>query len=288
MPAQDDNDDYCSSCGGNGELICCDGCTRSFHFNCVDPVIMQDSMPVEWFCNVCRARRDPASLPGHSGAFALMLEKLDAKNSSAFRLPALVRDCFEGVRTGVDGEYEEAVPTTKPARCVFPPPPFSADWSWAFADNRHRKKKNEEEQTPDFFRLTDQEGNPVICHGCQKSSSSNRAIIPCSVCGIYWHTDCLDPPLSNPPIPARNWKCPLHVDDMTSKVPGVLGPAHRPRRVKNAPVIRPAFSRGFTNNGLIEVEPDLDEDHSGWRNVETYGRIVRLPEKGILLDFLSR
>jgi hypothetical protein len=114
--AQDDNDDYCSSCGGNGELICCDGCTRSFHFSCVDPVIMQDSMPVEWFCNVCRTKRDPAGLPVHNGAFALILEKLDAKNSSAFRLPVTVRDAFEGVRTGADGEYEEIVAATKPAR----------------------------------------------------------------------------------------------------------------------------------------------------------------------------
>lgn len=73
-------------------------------------------MPVEWFCNVCRANRDPAGLPTHGGAFALMLEKLDVKNSSAFRLPAAVRDRFEGVRTGVDGEYEEAVAPVKPTR----------------------------------------------------------------------------------------------------------------------------------------------------------------------------
>ncbi|GAB1320186.1 hypothetical protein MFIFM68171_10396 [Madurella fahalii] len=263
---EDDNDDYCSSCGGNGELICCDGCTRSFHFKCVDPVIMQDSMPVEWFCNVCRTRRDPAGFPEHNGAFALMLEKLDAKNSSAFRLPGYVRDCFEGVRTGVDGEYEEIVPTTKPAR----------------------KKKNDEEQIPDFFRLRDQDGNAVICHGCQKSSSSNRAIIPCSVCGVFWHLDCLDPPMANPPVPSRTWKCPLHVNDLLDKIPGVLGPAHRLRKLKNAPVIRPAFCRGFVNNGLVEIELDDEEDKSGWRNVETYGRIVRLPEKGIKLDFLSR
>jgi hypothetical protein len=113
---QDDNDDYCSSCGGNGELICCDGCTRSFHFSCVDPVLRHDAMPVEWFCNVCRANRDPARLPSHSGAFGLLLEKLDARNSSAFRLPGPIRDRFEGVRTGADGEYEEVTNVVKPAR----------------------------------------------------------------------------------------------------------------------------------------------------------------------------
>lgn len=156
------------------------------------------------------------------------------------------------------------------------------------ADCGHSKKKNDEEQIPDFFRLRDQDGNAVICHGCQKSSSSNRAIIPCSVCGVFWHLDCLDPPMANPPVPSRTWKCPLHVNDLLDKIPGVLGPAHRPRRLKDAPVIRPTFSRGFVNNGFVEIELDDEEDKSGWRNVETYGRVVRLPEKGIKLDFLSR
>ncbi|KAL2017019.1 hypothetical protein VTK56DRAFT_2663 [Thermocarpiscus australiensis] len=262
---EDDNDDYCSSCGGNGELICCDGCTRAFHFSCVDPVLLPDDMPVEWFCNVCRMNRDPAGVPAHRGSFALMLERLEVKNSSAFRLPGPVRERFEGVRTGVDGEYEEIVTTVKPAR----------------------KKKSDEDQIPDLFRLRDAEGNSAICHGCQKSSSANRAIIPCSVCGIFWHLDCLDPPLANPPV-LRTWKCPLHIDDLLVKVPGTLAPAHRFRKIKDAPVIRPAFSRGFANNGYIEVELDDSEDESGWKNVETYGRTVRLPEKGIKLDFLSR
>lgn len=71
-------------------------------------------MPVEWFCNVCRVHRDPARLPTHGGTFAVMLEKLDARNSSAFRLPGHVRDRFDGVRTGPDGEYEEIANVPKP------------------------------------------------------------------------------------------------------------------------------------------------------------------------------
>ncbi|KAK0722319.1 hypothetical protein B0T26DRAFT_641949 [Lasiosphaeria miniovina] len=263
---EDDNDDYCSSCGGNGELVCCDGCTRSFHFSCVDPPLRQDSMPADWFCNVCRTARDSASLPIHTGALALLLERLDAKNSSAFRLPDHVRDYFEGVQTGVDGEYEETPTVTKPGKYV---------------------KKAEEEPVPDFFRLRDADGNAVVCHNCQKSSSSNRAIIPCSLCGLFWHLDCLDPPLANPPV-LRTWRCPCHIDDLLARLPGALGPAHRFRKIKGAPVIEPTFSRGYVNNGHIEVELDASEDESGWRDVETYGKTVRLSEKGIKLDFLSR
>lgn len=231
----------------------------------MDPPLIHDSMPADWFCNVCRTSRDPAAFPTHSGAFALLNEKLDAKNSSAFRLPVPVRELFEGVRTGVDGEYEEAVNLPKVPK----------------------KKKNDEDAIPDLFRLRDAEGGAVICHCCQKSSSSNRAIIPCGACGLFWHLDCLDPPLANPPV-LRTWKCPCHIEEVLSKVPGTLGPAHRFRKIKNASVIKPAFSRGFINNGYIEVDLDGSEDESGWKNVQTYGRTVRLPEKGIKLDFLSR
>ncbi|KAJ4304111.1 hypothetical protein N0V88_001721 [Collariella sp. IMI 366227] len=263
---EDDNDDYCSSCGGNGELVCCDGCTRSFHFTCVDPVLSPDAMPVEWFCNICRVQRDPGALPSNGGAFASLLDKLAVKNSSAFRLPPVVRDRFEGVRTGVDGEYEEIVPVVKPAT---------------------RKKKNDEDQAPDFFRTRDADGKIALCHSCDEVSTSNRPILPCSQCGIFWHMDCLDPPATYPPHP-RSFRCPLHADELLAKIGESLGSSHKHRRIKDAPVIRPVFSRGYANNGWIEVDLDDSGDETGWRDVVTFGRTVRLSEKGIKLDFLSR
>lgn len=150
----------------------------------------------------------------------------------------------------------------------------------------NRKKKNEEDQVPDFFRLRDADGNAAICHVCQKSSSSNRAIIPCSVCGLYWHLDCLDPPLALPP-PLRTWRCPLHTDDLLDRLVS-LGPAHKHRKIKDAPVIRPAFTRGYVNNGYVHIDLDDSDNESGWRDLETFGRTVRLSEKGIKLDFFSR
>jgi PHD-finger len=105
---QDENDDYCSACGGNGELLCCDGCIRSFHFSCVDPPIDPDHPPVDdWFCQSCQAKKVPPPKRPR-GLFSSVLDNLDKKNPNSFSLPRDIRDYFEGVKTGEEGEYEEA------------------------------------------------------------------------------------------------------------------------------------------------------------------------------------
>lgn len=157
-------------------------------------------------------------------------------------------------------------------------------WS---ADTSCRNKKGYEE-APDFFKLRESDGTPVICNSCNKSATDNRAIIMCSRqgCGLYWHLDCLDPPLSNPPV-VRTWECPAHTEDLLAVHPSVMGPAHRVRRIKNARPIVQAFKRGMKNNGLIEVVHDDNED-SEWEDYEEFGRTYRLSAKGIKLDFISR
>lgn len=264
LAAQDENDDYCASCGGNGELLCCDGCTRSFHLSCVDPPLVDDQMPAEWFCNTCLSSRDPTWVTHRSGPFGALLVRLDARNSSAFRLPQEVREYFVDVQTGADGEYEEVAVVPKTTK----------------------KRKAEEEQIPDFYRQRDNEGNPVLCHNCNQAAKDDRVIIQCSACGLFWHLDCVDPPLAVPPV-LRTWKCPAHVEELLEKVPGYLAPAHKFRKVKGAPSIEPAFSRGNVNNGFIEVVEE-SEDESGLKEYSSYGRIYRLSAKGIKLDFLSR
>lgn len=115
-------------------------------------------------------------------------------------------------------------------------------------------------------------------------------IIPCGFCGLSWHLDCLDPPLAKEPPLAKKWRCPAHVDDLLAVVPGNLGPAHRFRKIKNASVITPAFSRGTKNNGFIEIEnaPSDDEDDQDFFQLAQYGCVYKLPEEGIKLDFISQ
>ncbi|GKT46676.1 uncharacterized protein ColSpa_06857 [Colletotrichum spaethianum] len=259
---QDENDDYCSACGGVGELVCCENCSRSFHFECVD-LGLGDTLPEEWFCNVCFSNRYPTRVPEHKGPFGGLLNSLEKTNPQAFKLPQRVQVYFEGVKVGPEGEYEDIVVPTKP-------------------------KKKGYEEAPDFFKVRDADGSAVLCHNCQHPAADNRAILPCSQCGLYWHLDCLDPPLAIPPV-LRTWRCPMHVDDLLAELPKELAPAHRFRKIKGAPVITPAFSRGMKNNGVIEIEEEeSEEEETGWNDVKTFGRVYKLPAKGVVLDFISQ
>ncbi|KAI8279064.1 hypothetical protein K4K60_005848 [Colletotrichum sp. SAR11_57] len=258
---QDENDDYCSACGGVGELVCCENCSRSFHFECVD-LGLGDTLPEEWFCNVCFSTRYPTRVPEHKGPFGGLLNGLEKTNPQAFKLPRPVQLYFEGVKIGPEGEYEDVVVPTKP-------------------------KKKGYEEAPDFFKVRDADGSAVLCHNCQHPAADNRAIIPCSLCGLYWHLDCLDPPLAIPPV-VRTWRCPVHADDLLATLPEQLTPAHRFRKIKGAPTITPAFSRGMRNNGFIEIEEEESSDETGWSDVKTFGRVYKLPAKGVVLDFISQ
>ncbi|RBR19081.1 uncharacterized protein FIESC28_05752 [Fusarium coffeatum] len=260
-----DNDEDCSACGAAGDVVCCDGCPRSFHFECVG-MIPSDHLPDEWFCNECLYKRYPSRMPAFKGVFAAALTNLEKSIPRAFSLPKKLQTRFEGVKAATDGDYEEVI------------------------TSKTTKKKNGYEELPDFFKQRD-EGQAVICHGCQKPATDVRAIIPCSVCLFYWHIDCLDPPLAVPPV-LKNWRCPLHPEEIMADV-RPLAPAHRFRKIKGAQTIVPAFSRGIKNNGHIEVdwsdESDIEStNNSGWPDPDSFGRAYKLPAKGIVLDFIEQ
>lgn len=112
-----ENDENCSACGNTGDVVCCDGCPRSFHFECVD-MVRSDHLPDEWYCNECLIRRYPSRVPVHRGILGSALNNLEKSIPRAFSLPKSVQNRFEGVKAGADGDYEELV-TNKPAKYVF-------------------------------------------------------------------------------------------------------------------------------------------------------------------------
>jgi hypothetical protein len=60
--------------------------------------------------------------------------------------------------------------------------------------------------------------------------------------------------------------------------------------VKGRSAIKPALKRGIRNDGHVEVEAaeSGDEDDKDFFEDREYGRVYMLPEKGIILDFISR
>ncbi|CZT51667.1 uncharacterized protein RSE6_12845 [Rhynchosporium secalis] len=269
MTQDGDNDEFCSACGGNGDLLCCDGCTRSFHFKCVDPPMIEGSasLPDEWFCNSCLLGRNGRYDDENGGVWGPLIAAFENKNPRSFRLPEPIREYFEDVKTGADGEYEESVP----------PKPKNNKAGW--------------EEAPDYFRKKDAKGKIILCHRCNgEASTPNRMIIPCSFCGLYWHLDCIDVPLAKEPGAGRQWRCPAHVDDLLAILPATLAPAHRFRKIKGASVIKPAVTRGLKNNGHIEIENDAseDEEEQGFYELREFGHVYKLPETSLKLDFISR
>lgn len=140
----------------------------------------------------------------------------------------------------------------------------------------------------------------MLCYFCGKSSIGHRPIIQCDFCNESWHLDCLDPPLANPPARTlegkkiHDWMCPLHIDHELRQIDvGMLAPRRKVhlRRPKQARIVEPALSRGFRNNGVVDIAEDESEDSgSEFFDDETAeeGVVYRMPASGIKLDFIDK
>ena len=110
--SQQDNDDFCAVCNGSGKFLCCERCPRSFHFTCLDPPLEVEPEGV-WFCRKCQAQANPP--PKHpKGIWAPLLDAIDRRNPTSYRLPIGIREYFEGVGTGKYGEYVDAADVRRP------------------------------------------------------------------------------------------------------------------------------------------------------------------------------
>lgn len=89
--------------------MCCDSCSKSFHFECVD--IDLDKLPDEWFCYECLAKRGELPTNPSTGPFRSLIAILERTNPRSFALPNKLQTYFEGVKAGSDGAYEEVTAT---------------------------------------------------------------------------------------------------------------------------------------------------------------------------------
>ncbi|KZP01235.1 hypothetical protein CALVIDRAFT_127838 [Calocera viscosa TUFC12733] len=267
------NKDYCETCGGIGEFICCDGCTRSYHFLCLNPPVELDDIPEDkWFCAVCLYNRKSHPKPTNRFLGALA-QRVEGDSPKIFKLPDPIREYFKNVTTGPGGEYVQ---------------------QGQARGGRLNKYGAVEERDP--YRLKDKNGKPILCYKCKgpavpltlpeavqrrtragtTSKSVPRPIISCDFCTQHWHYDCLEPPLVHPPANWKKWQCPLHVEQVfpMKRIPA--------KGVKTIEVQQ----RNRPNNGIIDVVFG-EEDLASMKveNVVINGKRYRIPEKTIILDF---
>lgn len=258
------NEDFCSACKKYGRFLCCESCPRSFHFSCIEPPIDEDNLPEDaWHCTLCRTKRCPPPRQPR-GLFAFLMEYIIRNNPREFSLPLSIREYFEGVSTGPNGEYQDLV------------------------EHRNQKcgrQKFLEERDP--FQLEDKNGNPILCYKCSENAMNGKAIVSCDHCSLHWHIDCIDPPMSGIPAASRKWMCPNHAYHVTPKI----------RQPKKSKILDVCLKRGFKNNGNIEIDNTEEEEKELLKTKERYSfddsYIInniryRLPENGVKLDFLDK
>lgn len=62
----------------------------------------------EWLCATCRARHHRQE-PQSRGFFGRLLNNVDDANPKAYAMSSYIRNYFEGVKTGEEGEYQDVV-----------------------------------------------------------------------------------------------------------------------------------------------------------------------------------
>lgn len=295
---QSESDDFCSACRGAGEFVCCENCPRVFHLLCCDPPRTQVPDGA-FYCYECNAK---SAAPDDSAdsypSLGPLFNKLERTNPRAFALPSDIQNNFEGVSARPDGSYSEEVKKF----------PLAKNSGYGY-------------QRPEYTKLIDADHKVILCTQCGVSSGNKRQMLKCDFCHAYWHLDCVDPPLANPPhisLEASQrdaWRCPRHIEhdlrsglllqnDLSSKdgdseMADAAPVARVPRRVrvrKQPEYVESTFSRGMRNNGLIDITNDPDDDTDGEGNYvfgdneskDVNSKIFRVPEKGLILDFVSK
>ncbi|GAA5978476.1 hypothetical protein JCM10908_004370 [Rhodotorula pacifica] len=255
------NHDYCDSCGGKGQFLCCEGgCLRSFHFTCLEPPLDLEEVPEDesWFCKTCRAAAHPPARP-RAGFFSELIYKVETENPKQFTLPNELKNYFRNVAVGTNGEFIDSFEHRPPSKIT-------------------GRAIGQEDR--DGYRLKDKNGRPIICYNCDEAASAmkHRRIVSCDFCDQHWHLDCLDPPMSGMPPPTRKWMCPLHADHLV------------PRKRQTKSTTTQTIERPYRpNNGDIIILPHQEAAAGGEVEEMTVNRVrYQLPEQTVVLDFWNR
>lgn len=227
-PGRGHNHDSCDACGEGGDLICCDVCPASFHLMCHDPPLDEEDIPMgRWACHQCRVSGpddDRTSVSsGKSNKSAKGIKRKDKEDDKPTTSVTGRSDANDKRVCAGGREYEisdsplatliKAAAAINPKQFTLPfemtlPVCFPGEPKIAVKSNGTRKgaqKKKAHELDNGLVPLP-----AKLCFQCNKSCRIGP-LIPCDYCQLFFHLDCLDPPLTTPPM--GKWMCPNHPEN---------------------------------------------------------------------------
>ncbi|XP_076750528.1 uncharacterized protein LOC143423238 isoform X2 [Xylocopa sonorina] len=183
------NHDICDACRDGGELICCDKCPASYHLQCHYPAVDPSDIPNgEWLCYACRcaAKRNLLDNKGND----------KNKKKSALEVLALAASLVN------PREFE--LPKELQLPIMFPGS-NKVDYVSGRRGKQQSGSNNGKNHCLDNNLLVPLPAR--LCFECGRSCRK-APLIACDYCPLYFHQDCLDPPLTAFPI--GRWMCPNH------------------------------------------------------------------------------
>lgn len=184
------NRDFCDACRDGGELICCDKCPASYHLQCHYPAVDPTDIPNgEWLCYACRC--------------ASKRELLDSKGNEKKKKSALE---VLALAASLVNPREFELPKELQLPIMFP-----GSNKVDYVSGRRGKQFSSSYNNVGKSHCLD--SNLMVplparlCFECGRSCRK-APLIACDYCPLYFHQDCLDPPLTA--LPIGRWMCPNH------------------------------------------------------------------------------
>lgn len=235
-PGRGHNNDTCDACGEGGDLICCDRCPSSFHLGCHDPPLSEQDIPNGlWICHTCKMTdqgsaiqetRSEASIAecGQITKIKKMRNRSVSRKNSTTSAGA---DKATAIDERVEKELEDMSNLSpleqliRAARILNPrqfelPREINSHFPFPGTEKQDCGQRNGNgKRGPRGRKVYELDGYGLVplpaktCHTCGKSCR-RAPLIACDYCDLFFHQDCLDPPLTA--LPTSMWMCPNHVE----------------------------------------------------------------------------
>lgn len=233
-PGRGHNNDTCDACGEGGDLICCDRCPSSFHLGCHDPPLSEQDIPNGlWICHTCKMTDQSSPLQenrqGNTPADVSQIAKIKKMRNRSSSLKTSATSASTEISTNVEVENDlDDVSNLSPldqliraARILNPrqfelPREINSPFPFPGTEKQDSGQKiGNGKRGPKGRKVYELDGYGMVplpaktCHTCGKSCRK-APLIACDYCDLFFHQDCLDPPLTA--LPTSMWMCPNHVE----------------------------------------------------------------------------